>query len=72
MISLGSSCSRDSSGLVSVDRNICRKAAESALEVLTDNEKYEKMVEHNFSIGKEQFSMDALKRHLNGIMKSWG
>lgn len=71
-ISLGSTCRTGSDGLVSVDRNICLKAAESALEILTNREKYEKMVEHNFSVGKERFSIDALKRYLGTIMESWG
>ena len=72
MISLGSVSNRGSDGLVSVDRTICLKAAESALEILTDREHYETMVEQNFSIGREQFSIDALKRHLGTIMENWG
>ena len=71
-ISLGSSSSKDGDGFVSVDQDTCLKAAKTAFDVLTNSEKYEKMVEHNFAIGKERFSMDALKRHLNGIMESWG
>ncbi|MBN2858941.1 MAG: glycosyltransferase family 4 protein [Sphaerochaetaceae bacterium] len=72
MISLGSNGSRNRDGRVSVDPDTYRKAAESAFDVLTNSVEYEKMVEHNFSIGKEHFSMDALKRHLNRIMESWG
>ncbi len=51
--------------LLSLDKDIVRKCARGMMDLLFDKEKYEKIVETNFLIGKKYFSYQALDVILN-------
>lgn len=72
MISLGSNIdSQDAHALVHLAPIRYKEAAERTIEILTNKLKYEKMVERNFSIGREYFSLDALSRYLKPFLEKW-
>jgi glycosyltransferase involved in cell wall biosynthesis len=69
VISLGSEITGgDDLGLVQVPEGKIENAADQALELLTDKNYREKIVEHNFRIGKKYFSINSLKRYLRDLM----
>lgn len=73
VLSLGSTVQGNNDlGLVQVEKALYQKTAQEAIEVLTNKEKYEMMVENNFSVGKEFFSLDALMRYVKPLIQKWG
>jgi len=69
-ISLGNQIlNRDIDGLATVAPEIIESAADQAVSLLTNIELRNEIVGHNYRIGKEHFSMEALHRHLNQMMK---
>jgi len=69
VVSLGNQISgRDEHGLAVVEPEIIQRAADQAVEILIDSEKREAMVDHNFSIGKQYYSIDALHKYLGQLM----
>lgn len=72
MISLGSSiASRNTDGLVQIPAEYIESAASQAVIVLTNPEKYEKMVNANYQAARKNFSMEALLRYLTPLMNRW-
>ncbi len=71
VISLGAEMSRKEDGFITVDDKTCLNAALEALNTLTNKEKYEKMVEHNFLQGRKHFSLEALRGYLAPLMEEW-
>jgi glycosyltransferase involved in cell wall biosynthesis len=71
VVSLGSNVSRyNPLGLAQVDQNLVAAAADQALILLTDADKRRQVVEHNFSLGQEYFSIDALRGYLGRLMEN--
>ena len=69
VISLGSKVQRcDDLGLVQVAPQVIETAADQAVELLTDTELRQEMVEHNFQLGQKYFSLEALREHLTQLM----
>jgi len=65
VISLGDRIAgRDELGLVRVDQDQLRRAAEAVVRVLTDPAERQRMVEHNFRLGKEHYSLESLEGYL--------
>jgi glycosyltransferase involved in cell wall biosynthesis len=58
----------DDLGLVQVPGGRIEDAADQAVELLTDKNYREKIVEHNFRIGKKHFSINSLRRYLRDLM----
>jgi glycosyltransferase involved in cell wall biosynthesis len=56
--------------LAQVDKNVIGAAADQAVILLTDADKRRQVVEHNFSLGQEYFSIDALRRYLGRLMEN--
>lgn len=46
------------------------KAADEAIAILTDGEAYRRMVEHNFWVGKENFSMTTLRAYIKMLVSN--
>jgi len=71
IISLGSDVrGRDDLGLVTVDEETIRSAAEQVITALTDRSAREKMTEHNFRLGERFYSLENLERSLQCILSS--
>ncbi|MEA3326349.1 MAG: glycosyltransferase family 4 protein [Chloroflexota bacterium] len=69
MVSLGSRIAGyDDLGLVQIPTGKIRKAADEAVELLTDKGRRSHCVDNNFRLGKEHFSLDALRKYLNNLM----
>jgi glycosyltransferase involved in cell wall biosynthesis len=69
VISLGSNVKgRDDLGLVLIDEGAVRNAAQRATEILTDLSTRKVMVEHNFSLGKEFYSLENLGNRLKKLL----
>ena len=47
---------------------VIEAAADKAVELLTDTELRQEMVEHNFQLGQKYFSLEALREHLTQLM----
>jgi len=58
----------DQSGLARVQAQIHVRAAEEAVELLTNPEERQKAVEQNFQLGQKYYSMDALRDILGKLM----
>ena len=58
----------DQSGLARVQAQIHARAAEQAVELLTNPEERQKAVEQNFRLGQKYYSMDALREILGKLM----
>ncbi|MCD5416153.1 glycosyltransferase family 4 protein, partial [Candidatus Bipolaricaulota bacterium] len=70
VISLGSNVAgRDDLGLVSAGEETVRKAAKEAVEVLTDPLSRREMVERNFALGLESYSLEHLGKRLDEIVE---
>jgi glycosyltransferase involved in cell wall biosynthesis len=68
VVSLGSEIQgRDDLGLVQVAPSIVEAAADQAVELLTDVELRQQTVRHNFQIGRQQYSLEALRRYLTAL-----
>ncbi|MCK4245791.1 glycosyltransferase family 4 protein, partial [Candidatus Bipolaricaulota bacterium] len=59
---------RDDLGLVTISKTAIRKAAQRSVEVLTDSSAREGMVDHNFSLGKEFYSLENLGNRLEKLL----
>ena len=71
VISLGTVVSgKDQDGLVQVDNRKIKAAADQAVTMLTDPAVRKKLVDWNFKIGKEYYSMDALEAYLSPFIES--
>jgi len=57
----------DEEGLARVEDQIIADAAVMALELLTDPEKRQKVVDHNYQVARERFSLDVLRKHLESL-----
>jgi glycosyltransferase involved in cell wall biosynthesis len=72
-ISLGSSVEgTDESGLVFISKATVRCATAKAVEVLTNSSARQAMVERNFELGRENYSLESLAQQLDNIMKQTG
>lgn len=70
VISLGGEVKgRDDSGLISVDEETIRHAAESVLRVLTDRSSRKTMVERNSDLAREFYSLEYLEKRLNELVE---
>ncbi len=73
VISLGSEVEgTDESGLVYISEAMVRSATKKAVEVLTDSSARQAMVERNFELGRENYSLESLAQQLDNIMKQTG
>jgi len=57
----------DEDGLARVEESVIEKAADEAVILLTDPMKREQVVEHNFKIGLDHYSLEALKCYLTPL-----
>jgi glycosyltransferase involved in cell wall biosynthesis len=62
---------RDENGLAQVAPEVIASAADQAVVLLTDAGERETFVAHNFQVGRQYFSMDALAGHLERLMTSF-
>jgi len=70
IISLGSEiASYDELELAQIQPGLIQAAADDAVELLTNNERRSQVVNHNFQIGKESFSLEALNKYLDSLLK---
>jgi len=68
-VSLGSDLyGRDPDGLAQIDPEIVEAAANQAVELLTNNELRQEMVNHNFQVGLKHYSLSALRGYLTELM----
>ncbi len=68
-VSLGAQiASQDDQGLVSVADEVIESAANEALDLLVDSNLRQEIVEHNFNIAQEHYSLSALRRHLEDLV----
>jgi len=75
VVSLGStfaSQERDDLGLVQAELGSIEAAADHAVELLTDAQLRQQMVEHNFHIGRQYYSLEALRGYLTLLMERRG
>ena len=69
VISLGSEIEgRDDLGLVQVAPEVIEDAADQAVEYLTDTRLRRETVVHNFQVGRQHYSMEALQGYLGQLM----
>ena len=58
----------DAHGLAQVDPARIEQAADEAIDLLTDPEKRETAVSHNYQVGQCHYSLDALRGYLEQVM----
>jgi len=68
VISLGDKYELDKYGLAKVDKKIVKRAAGECIKLLIDKDCREKMVEENFQLGREYFSLESLEEKLKSIV----
>ncbi|MBN3525103.1 glycosyltransferase family 4 protein [Paenibacillus apiarius] len=68
-ISLGNRHHIDSDGLVVVDGGKVEEAADRMAEILTDSHQYDRIIEHNYQIGKTHFSYESLRILLEPLLE---
>jgi glycosyltransferase involved in cell wall biosynthesis len=69
VISLGSQIAgRDEAGLVTVAPTVMEAAADRAVDLLTNAELRQATVEHNLQLARSHYSLQALRRHLQGLV----
>jgi hypothetical protein len=68
-VSLGNKHRLEADGLASVDAQKVEKAAEEMAEMLTDADRYTRTVQHNFQIGKTNFSYHSLHQLLQTLIE---
>ena len=69
VVSLGSQIQgRDHMGLVQVAPRLIEAAADQAVELLTDARLRQQTVEHNRQLGRQHYSMAALRDHLTELV----
>lgn len=66
VVSLGETIleERDSSGLAQLPREVLSRAVHEMIAVLTTPQLYRRITDHNFMVGKKNFSFDVLRTHL--------
>ena len=70
VVSLGSTIQeRDDAMLVQVAPQVIEKAADQAVELLTDDQLRQETVEHNFEIGRQNYSLESLHSYLASLME---
>ncbi len=70
VVSLGSEIQgSDELGLVQVAPQVIEASADQAVELLTDARLRQDTVEHNFQVGRQHYSLEALRGHLAPLMK---
>jgi glycosyltransferase involved in cell wall biosynthesis len=73
VISLGSEVEgTDESGLVFISKATVRRATEKVVKVLIDSSARQAMVERNFELGREYYSLESLTQRLDNIIKQTG
>jgi glycosyltransferase involved in cell wall biosynthesis len=68
VISLGDKYELDKYGLAKVDKKIIKRAARECIKLLIDKDCREKMIEENFQLGREYFSLESLEEKLKSIV----
>jgi len=68
VISLGDKYELDECGLAKVSEGVIKRAAGECIKLLIDKDCREKMVEENFRLGREFFSLESLKEKLKMII----
>lgn len=70
VVSLGSKIQgRDDLGLVQVEPSVIETAADQAVELLTDAQLRRETVEHNWQVGRQYYSLEALRGYLARLVK---
>ncbi len=70
VVSLGGEVKeRNPQGLARIAPQTLEAAADQAVELLTNAKLRQETVEHNFRVGRENYSMDALRKYLTPLMK---
>jgi glycosyltransferase involved in cell wall biosynthesis len=70
VLSLGSEIQgRDDLGLVQVAPQVIEATADRAVELLTDARLRQETVEHNFQVGRQHYSLEALRGYLVRLME---
>lgn len=71
VVSLGRSVlqERDGAGLVRVAEEVLTRASQEMMMILTDQEQYGSVVDHNIAVGRWFFSFDVLRAHLSDSVK---
>lgn len=73
VISLGSAVEgTDESGLVYLSKAMVRRATDKTIEILADSSLRQAMVNRNFELGSDNYSLETLKQRLNSIIKQTG
>jgi len=73
VVSLGSEIQgRDDLGLVQVEQAVIERAADRAVALLTDGGVRRETVEHNFQIGSQYYSLEALRGYLTQLVAHTG
>jgi len=73
VVSLGSEIQGcDGPGLVQVAPQVIEAAADQAVELLTDARLRQETVEHNFQLGRQHYSLEALRGHLGLLLSEKG
>ena len=67
-ISLGSETTQDETNLVRVSESTLLVAAEETVQLLTSLNRYQEMVECNFELGREHFSLSGLQKLLERLI----
>lgn len=71
VISLGNKIvSQDSQGLVQVSPDVIERAANQAVDFLTKSDYREQVVEYNYEVAQENYSLAVLRRHLDELIGS--
>jgi glycosyltransferase involved in cell wall biosynthesis len=68
VISLGDKYELDKYDLAKVDKKIIKRTAGECIKLLIDKDCREKMVEENFQLGREYFSLESLEEKLKSIV----
>lgn len=68
-VTLGNHHDFDSDGLAIVEHGKVEQAASHMAELLTDASQYDRVVQHNFEIGKTNFSYESLRTLLQTILR---
>jgi glycosyltransferase involved in cell wall biosynthesis len=69
VVSLGGTIDRhDERGLAHVSERALQNAADEVVEVLTDTQRRQRMVEQNFDVGRTHFGYDALEKLIRKLM----
>ncbi len=68
-VSLGAALSgRDGRGLAQVPQETLEKAADEAVDLLTDRRLRRETVDHNFRLAREHYSLDSLRDHFKRVI----